>query len=617
MGARQTIFRGAWFSALYAALVAGCSNQPAIGPEGAVSESTANKVRDDELHNGIRYVRLMEEYEYDKAAEKALSSLNSWLASTADTQQYKIDPMRERLPKELQPVFPMDGLAANKFRMDDYSTLRQWLPASSAQSPIAAGVRSGDFRYLHETHQLRRIADWAIKQSSDEQTEAWITEQAKTLDEKSSRKLRDVMRIFDWTIRHVQIEPAAPEPARAASGPTAEGAAGNANMPPALEGKPGPGYTHYPGHCLLLGRGDYVQRAWIFTLLARQAGCDVVLLAFENVQTSRPEPWACGAIIGDQIYLFDTRLGLPVPLDNDQGIATLAQVRENDALLRRLDLSTEMVYPANQDALKRLVALIEFSDASISKRMRLLESRLTGDEQMTLAVFPSEIAEAAKKAGVSQAYPWRIAYDAILFRASIDASLRNNPQFLSQYFAFEGPFIRPQPLALARYKHLNGEFEGDAENPGALAAYMNSRTANEAIMRFEESPEGRQLLAARMVNGREITPEEKQNIIAAQKNAWALAKLHASYFMGLAQYDRGAYPLAVEWFQKRTIESPQPGPWLIGAKYNLARSLEQEKKYRAAREIYLADQSPQKEGNLIRARRLKPLADAEPEAAAK
>lgn len=606
--------RAAWLIAICFFVGAGCSNQPTSAPTNTISQASANRAREEELHNGIRYVRLMDEYDYDKAADKALGSLNAWLSSEKEPKEYKIDPLRERLPKELQPFFPTDNLAADKFRMDDYAPLRQWLPASSAQSPIALGVRSGDFRYLHETHLLRRIADWAINQKSDEQTEAWLDEQSKTVDEKSLRKLRNVSRIFDWTIRHLQIEVAAPEPARDGSGPSASSAAGQANMPPALQGRPGPGYTHYPGHCLLLGRGDYLQRAWIFTLLARQAGCDVVLLAFDNPQSSRPEPWACGAIIGEQIYLFDTKLGLPIPLENDLGVATLAQVRENDGLLRRLDLSTEMTYPANADNLKRLVALVEFCDPAISKRMQRLEPRLTGDEQMTLAVYPTEIAAAAKKAGVSQAYPWRIAYDAILFRASIDASLRNNPQYLSQYFAYEGPFIRPQPLALGRHKHLNGELEGDPENPGALESYMNSRTANAAIEQFEESPEGRQLLSAKVVNGREITPEEKQNIIAAQKNAWALAKLHATYFMGVAQYDRGAYPLAVEWFQKRTIESAQPGPWLVGAKYNLARSLEQEKKYREAREIYLADQSPQKEGNLIRARRLKPLADAEPEA---
>lgn len=596
-----------------AALLCGCSRQPTTAPQGVVSSSQANANRDDELHNGLRYVRNMNEYEYDKASEKAISSLNSWLASVKDEQEFKVDPLRDRLPKEIKPFFPAEGFSANKFRADDFSFLRQFVPAPAAQVPIAEGVRSGDYRYLHECSQFRRIVDWAIKQPADAQTESWLDEKAKSLDERSARKLREVARLFDWTIRHLQLDPAAAEPDRAAAGPTG-GANDRPPMPPALEGQDGPGYTVFPGHCVLTGRADFVQRAWIFCLLARQAECDVVMLAFENPQTSRPEPWLPGAVIGDQIYLFDTRLGLPIPLENDQGIATLAQVRENESLLRRLDLSAEMIYPANKDTLARLVALVEFCDASISKRMSILESRLTGDEQMILAVNPSQIAEEVRKAGVSQVYPWRIAYDTLLFRAHMDAALRSNFPFFMKYYTFETPFIRPSPLSLGRYKHLDGDFTGDGEQPGALGIYLSSRTSNETIARFEETEEGQNLLKTRMMGERELTATDKQQMIAAQKQALMISKVHASYFMGLAQYDRGAFAVAVEWFRNRTLEAMPDGPWTLGAKYNLARSLEAQQKYREAREIYLASQGPQKEGDLIRARRLKALADAQPAA---
>lgn len=605
----------AWFGALLLGmLLGGCSRQPTTAPQGVVSTSQANASREDELHNGLRYVRNMNEYDYDKASEKAISSLNSWLSSVKDEQEFKVDPLRDRLPKEIKPFFPAEGFSANKFRLDDFSFLRQFVPAPAAQVPIAEGVRSGDYRYLHECSQFRRIVDWAIKQPTDAQTESWIDEKAKTLDERSARKLREVARVFDWTIRHLQLEPAAKEPDRAASGPTTGGAKDQPAMPPALKGEGGPGYTVFPGHCVVTGRADFVQRAWIFCLLARQAECDVVMLAFENPQTSRPEPWLPGALIGDQIYLFDTRLGLPIPLENDQGIATLAQVKENESLLRRLDLSAEMIYPASKDNLARLVALVEFCDASISKRMSFLESRLTGEEQMILAVNPSQIAEEVRKAGVSQVYPWRIAYDTLLFRAHMDAALRANFPFFMQYYTFETPFIRPSPLAVARYKHLDGDFTGDGEQPGALGVYLSSRTSNEMIARFEETEEGQNLLKTRMMGDRELTVADKQQMIAAQKQALTISKIHASYFMGLAQYDRGAFAVAVEWFRNRTLEAMPDGPWTLGAKYNLARSLEALQKYREAREIYLSSQGPQKEGDLIRARRLKPLADAQPAA---
>ena len=491
-------------------------------------------------------------------------------------------------------------------------SFRQFLPAPTTQPVIAEGVRSGDFRYLHESFLFHQIAEWAIKQSSDPQIEAWLAEHTKSLDERSARQLREVARLFDWTVRHLQLEPAPPEPARATSGTGTDGKE-RPSFPPALEGKPGPGYLIFPGHLLVAGRADFVQRAWIFCLLARQVECDVVMLAFENPQTSRHEPWLCGAIIGEQIYLFDPRLGLPIPLESDQGIATLAQVRENEGLLRRLDLSADMVYPANKDNLKRLVALVEFSDVSISKRMGLLESRLTGDEQMVLAVHPSQIAAAAQKAGVSEVYPWRIAYDTLLYRAYMDASLRTNFPFFMRYYTFEMPFVRPSLLATARYQHLSADFTGDGEAGGALDTYMNARIDNQTIQRLEETEEGKRLLSTKMMGDRELTQSDKAQWIAAQKNSMTISKVHASFFMGQAQYDLGAYPLAEEWFQKRNLETNPTGPWTVGAKYGLARSLEMQKKYREAREIYLADQSVQKEGSLLRARRLKSLADGQPD----
>jgi hypothetical protein len=602
---------------IVAPLLAGCGGQPIVGPQPVVSTAQATASREDESHNALRYVRDMNEYDYDKATEKSLGSLNSWLASVQEEQDFKLDAMRDRLPKEIKPFFPADGIAGNKFRMDDFTFLRQFLQAPPAQPPIAEGIRSSDYRYLHECSQFRRIVNWAVKQPTDAQTEAWLDEKAKSLDERSARKLREMARLFDWTIRHMQLDPTPAEPARAASGPTTGGTNERPPMPPALEGKPGPGYAIFPGHCVVTGRADFVQRAWIFCLLARQAECDVVMLAFENPETSRPEPWLTGALIGGQIYLFDTRLGLPVPLESDQGIATLAEVRENESLLRRLDLSAEMIYPANKENLKRLVALIEFSDASISKRMSLLESRLTGAEQMILAVHPSAIADEVSKAGISQVYPWRIAYDTILFRAHMDAALRSNFAFFMQYYTFETPFIRPSHLATARYKHLDGDFTGDGEESGALGAYLGSRVSNEVIARFEETEEGRKLLETRMMGERELTKADKDQMIAAQKTALTITKVHASYFMGLAQYDRGAFPVAVEWFQNRTLGAMPDGPWTPSAKYNLARSLEALQKYREAREIYLANQGPQKEGDLLRARRLKQLADAQPAAESK
>ena len=117
----------------------------------------------------------------------------------------------------------------------------------------------------------------------------------------------------------------------------------------------------------------------------------------------------------------------------------------------------------------------------------------------------------------------------------MDTALRANFPFFMKYYTFETPFIRPSPLAVARYKHLDGDFAGDGEQPGALGVYLNSRTSNEIIARFEETEEGQNLLKTRMMGDRELTAADKQQMIAAQKQALTISKVHASYFMGLAQ----------------------------------------------------------------------------------
>jgi len=83
------------------------------------------------------------------------------------------------------------------------------------------------------------------------------------------------------------------------------------------------------------------------------------------------------------------------------------------------------------------------------------------------------------------------------------------------------------------------------------------------------------------------------------------AKEHATYWLGLAQYDLGKFEAAVEWLDRRTLGSAPDGHWAQGARYNLGRSLEALGRLEEARRHYLSnDASPQHHGNLIRARML-------------
>ena len=66
-------------------------------------------------------------------------------------------------------------------------------------------------------------------------------------------------RLFDWTVRNIQLDPLLPYVIEATAGPTAtkpgDPAAAPA-VPPYLRGIPGPGYQREPWLTLVMGHGD-------------------------------------------------------------------------------------------------------------------------------------------------------------------------------------------------------------------------------------------------------------------------------------------------------------------------------------------------------------------------
>ncbi len=135
-----------------------------------------------------------------------------------------------------------------------------------------------------------------------------------------------VRRVFDWIIRQVELVPAGsfgggPAGSRRSRGPMT---CWSAAWPPRSEGT------------------IWAERSWMFMALCRQLGIDAGLITYTRGNTldamlpqqgrtasrraARPRVvWICGVLIGDQIYLFDARLGLEVPGPGGQGVATLEQ----------------------------------------------------------------------------------------------------------------------------------------------------------------------------------------------------------------------------------------------------------------------------------------------------
>ena len=151
--------------------------------------------------------------------------------------------------------------------------------------------------------------------------------------------LERTVRVFKWIMQQIQLVPA--------------GSLGSLQLP------------HVPARpydVLLRGMaaeegGMWAERSWLFMSLCRQLDIDAGLLTYSKgnvveplVMTTGPQgpagslaipvnkpkpliPWVCGALIHNQVYLFDARVGLPIPGPDGRGVATLEQAMNDPALL--------------------------------------------------------------------------------------------------------------------------------------------------------------------------------------------------------------------------------------------------------------------------------------------
>jgi hypothetical protein len=194
---------------------------------------------------------------------------------------------------------------------------------------------------------------------------SWLRNIAHTARGAQSDDLSRATRLFDWTVRNIQLEDWSIRQGREV-----------AYRPAKIEAKDKQNDVSYLAReVLLFGRGDYVHRAWIFALLARQENLDVVLLALPDEDGPHGvRPWLPALLHNGELYLFDTYLGLPLRGSNGE-LATLKQVLAEPALLSALDMPQEP-YPVQSEDLNQLVALVEGSPAYLTRRMQAVETRL-------------------------------------------------------------------------------------------------------------------------------------------------------------------------------------------------------------------------------------------------
>ena len=337
-------------------------------------------------------------------------------------------------------------------------------------------------------------------------------------------------RIFDWVVRNIQLEP---------------------NDDFLLPRR--------PWQTLLAGRGSAENRAWVFVGMCRQRGWPAVVLRLTERMPDgdADQTWRtwCGVEIGGQLYLFDPALGLPIPGPDGKGIATLAQVRETPDLLRQLDLP-DAEYPVDATGVAQVAAFIVADPFALSRRARLLENELAGDDVLRLAVDADEEATwLADRYQFDGAELWQFPYRVLLGQLNLERPARARAAIEFEAFA-----LRPQ-LYKARVLHFRGrnELVADAAR-GNLENRLNDH--DDAIGLYQNvRPSAQQL--ARMQSSALIRPAR-------------LAKVNASYWVGLLSYDLGHHRSALDWFDS-AVDSPLGTElWAGGVTRNRALTLHAE-----------------------------------------
>ncbi len=473
---------------------------------------------------------------------------------------------------------------------------RPLLPTDQAVKQISLReFQSQDVRHFRLQYLLHRISNWVLDQP---QFDPWLQQRldSENLPDDQQYPLQVASRLFDWVIRNVQLQPLVLEtPAPPAP-----------KFPEGLEFR-GAGYRQTSWETLWRGSGDAWQRADLFLQLCRHAGLDACLLALPDASGGEPQPWMCGVRLEDQIYLFDTRLGLPIPGPDEQGIATLEEARKDPSVLRRLKVPGVFDYPYTSEDVQQCVALLDATPELLSGRMRDLTAALTGDQRMNLFLDAAAVAERLDAvAGVAGVRLWHVPLQSRIYQQAIEDALRDNLMLNQWYFAQWGLYGEQTPLGQARWRHLEGQFDDNFEQgtQGARVLYMQLRRPEFELADLQLDVELQQQYNLRRQAGEEAQVYERR--IAMMQEVLRSAKRTATFWLALMHVDEANWSSAEKWLDDRVLQDPQAGHWYPLARYNLARTEERLEDWQRAEQLYKTDGDPQEHGNRIRARLIGP-----------
>jgi hypothetical protein len=190
--------------------------------------------------------------------------------------------------------------------------------------------------------------------------------------------------VFDWAIRQVRLRerPDEPDP---------------------------------PQYIARRGWGTSYERAMIVLAAMQQAEVDGCLIAVPQQPAgaaSKGRVALVGALVGGDILVFDTRMGMGLPGPGGKGIATLAQLCNDPSVLQQLTVDPKAPYDLTPQQMKSAEIRVAAPLSALAPRMRYLQHELAANKNhVVLAMDGRALLDRFKKAAAGQNISVRVGDD--------------------------------------------------------------------------------------------------------------------------------------------------------------------------------------------------------------
>jgi hypothetical protein len=160
---------------------------------------------------------------------------------------------------------------------------------------------------------------------------------------------------FAWVVRQVQLR--------------------ESPLPPGLPPAP----TQY---VLRRGWGNSLERSVAFLAMLQQMGVPGCMIACPVAGGAGLLQWIPGALVDKEIFLFDTRMGIPLPASDGKGIATLRQLRTADKPFAPLAIDAGHSYDVTAEQVRHAEILVAAPLSALASRMKVLDGVLGGRQKL-------------------------------------------------------------------------------------------------------------------------------------------------------------------------------------------------------------------------------------------